>query len=277
MKKILIPTDFSECASKALLFCLDQFKDSDITIYFVHVINPLVQESESYLPNEYIKLVEKEAENKLNFVSACLLEYRDKSKITKIECFIKLGSVSKLIKEIAKTKNVDAIVMGTRGKRHDLVDKILGSISLYMIQQPICPVILVPREYQRNTVNKLVFATDLSTGAPNILNKVKQLFHSNLKSVNFLHVYNKNTSKLSKKNFPLFKRYLLKYFPSLNIQFDILRGIDVVPTIQGYMEEKQADLLAMPKSNKGLLQSVFKPTYTRKMINNLEVPLMVLD
>jgi len=276
MKKILIPTDFSECASKALLFCLDQFKDSDISIYFVHVINPLVQESETYLPNEYIKSLAKEAETQLNFVSACIMNSRSNSKITNIERFIKLGPIPKLIQETAKNKNVDAIVMGTRGKSHDFIDKLLGSVSIYMIQKPTCPVILVPNEYQRNMVDKLVFATDLQTGTPKILDKILWLFPS-LDSINFVHTSSKNNSEILKEKFSPFKNYMLNKIPLPNTKFVLLEGENIVPAIQKYFLENHANLLVMPKTNKGLLQSVFKPNYTRKMLNRLQVPLMVVN
>jgi nucleotide-binding universal stress UspA family protein len=130
VKKILIPTDFSEQSDRAFDTACTLFAEPGVEMIVMHVV-PLAalmycDPSESYLDNLFQKLKQIQTKNPKNCVRHLLVE----------------GNVAATILREAKDMNCDAIVMGTHG-RTGVNRFIIGSVAEAVVRKATCPVVTV--------------------------------------------------------------------------------------------------------------------------------------
>ncbi len=142
IKKILFPTDFSDCAKTAQEYAsalADQFQAE------LHVLNVLADVmmmmpepgSALALPQNYLVDLKQEAEKALDRVLG------DAAKAgAKIVRTLRMGNPSVEIVKYAEDANIDLIVVGTHG-RGGLVQMLLGSVAEKVVRKAGCPVLTV--------------------------------------------------------------------------------------------------------------------------------------
>lgn len=137
-KKILVPMDGSNCASKALDAAIDLAKETNGSITAVYVLPfPAFQ---IYEPHKIAK--------ETFYVEGKKLLESAKSKTTKnnvkFEYQILQGHTGDAITDYAlsKTHKMDVIVMGHRG-RSKAKEVILGSVANYVLHKTRVPVLIV--------------------------------------------------------------------------------------------------------------------------------------
>jgi nucleotide-binding universal stress UspA family protein len=151
MKKILVPTDGSEQADKALNFALDMAQKYKAKIEILHVIPPILTTLTPYpvvsgspvltskLIDDYYK--EAKLEGKKMLTEAITLA---QSKTEGLEIITKLnkGKPSDIIIAEAENEDFDLIVMGSRGLG-GIKEFILGSVSNQVVHESKNPVLIV--------------------------------------------------------------------------------------------------------------------------------------
>ncbi|MCH9727734.1 MAG: universal stress protein [Planctomycetes bacterium] len=145
MKKILIPTDFSETSQAATQYAVELAKKFDAKIYLLHVIeDPIVYmpmfESYAMPPKEDF---ESFAETRLD---NWILD-DDKGEL-EMETKWVHGNPFVDILKFAKKEDVDLIVVGTHG-RSFTAHLLLGSVAEKVVRKASCPVLTVrPQGHQ---------------------------------------------------------------------------------------------------------------------------------
>ncbi|MCH9656302.1 MAG: universal stress protein, partial [Planctomycetes bacterium] len=139
MKKILIPTDFSETSQAATQYAVELAKKFDAKIYLLHVIeDPIVYmpmfESYAMPPKEDF---ESFAETRLD---NWILD-DDKGEL-EMETKWVHGNPFVDILKFAKKEDVDLIVVGTHG-RSFTAHLLLGSVAEKVVRKASCPVLTV--------------------------------------------------------------------------------------------------------------------------------------
>ena len=161
MKKILVPTDFSQRADEALDFAIQFSGKVNGQITLMHILDfPASSfntggEMESMDPEiiyqaEYIKGVHRQ-------LDAINERYNNHEIITKIKYGNPYVSISREIAE----ENVDYIIMGSNGAS-GLKEVFIGSVAQRVIRNASCPVIVVKGATKLADMKSFVFASDLS-------------------------------------------------------------------------------------------------------------------
>ncbi len=144
LKRILVPTDFSEFSLRALEHAAALAGAFGSDIHVLHVLtSPALGLSDAggtaYSRSfaEYEQDLREEAENKLN---ALPIDIPDSDgRITKTT---RVGPAFVEIIQYAKSKNIDLIVLGTHG-RTGLKHVLLGSVAERVVRKASCPVLTV--------------------------------------------------------------------------------------------------------------------------------------
>jgi len=147
-KKILYPTDFSECAENVIPY-LKKFRDSGTKeIVILHVIDLRYTgyvESASwfgevmpYFKIDLFNTMKEEAEKKLKSIEKKL------SKHFKIKTRIEDGVPFKTIIEVAEKEKVALIAIGSHGKSN-IEEMLLGSVSEKVIRKSSKPCMVIKR------------------------------------------------------------------------------------------------------------------------------------
>ncbi len=122
MKSILIPTDFSENSMNAVKYALEFFKYQKAQFYFMHAYQNEFYNHEELVSREVfddiLDNVRNESQQSLEKLLKMVNEIAPNPRYT----YHMISSYSTLVEEansIVDAKNIDLIVMGTKGKSND--------------------------------------------------------------------------------------------------------------------------------------------------------------
>jgi nucleotide-binding universal stress UspA family protein len=151
MRTILVPIDGSELADKALNTALYIAGKTDADIEIMHVVPPtiipfypypVIHRRVEYTPqwlNDYTKESKLESQKML---SEAVKTAESKSGDIQITSKLSEGRPADVIIAEAEDKDVDLIVMGSRGLG-DIKGRVLGSVSNQVVQESKIPVYIV--------------------------------------------------------------------------------------------------------------------------------------
>ncbi|MEN8886671.1 MAG: universal stress protein [Winogradskyella sp.] len=157
MKKILVPTDFSEQAENALKVAAMLAKKHNAAIYLLHMMEIPMQQIDpgstySDVPEAlfFMKLAHKRFEDlmKSDYLEGITVHETVKTDITFNE-----------IKDSCKEFNIDLIVMGSHGAS-GLKEMFVGSNAEKVVRTSDVPVLVIKNEHSQFNVSKFVFASD---------------------------------------------------------------------------------------------------------------------
>ncbi len=138
IKKILVPTDGSTHARKALEYASDFASKYQATVHLIHVIAPLHSVPEGY--------VDRQIEDHQQKVAKEIIEKAEKElKKKHVESYqstILQGNPAQEILEFARDNNVDIIIMGSRGAGM-FETLMLGSVSHQVCHLADCTCVTV--------------------------------------------------------------------------------------------------------------------------------------
>lgn len=141
IKKVLIPTDFSENATHAMEYGVQVAKQMGAKVLLLHVI-PLgtyvSAASSAPLPAEAIDALATTARTNLSGQAQKLA----KSYGVQVDVLVVDGPAPAAIAELAKAQGADLIVMGTQG-RTGLKHALLGSVAEHVVRHSSIPVLTV--------------------------------------------------------------------------------------------------------------------------------------
>jgi nucleotide-binding universal stress UspA family protein len=149
LKKLLVPTDFSENSKRALIYAvrLAQRNNSSLILFHVSELPEFVRqlpEDFCYESNEELRklfdAIKRRSEEKLVRVSRNV-----QGSNVEIETLQRLGTPYEEIVKVAKEKEVDWIVIGAHGYT-DAKHVLLGSTADRVVNIAPCPVLVVRQE-----------------------------------------------------------------------------------------------------------------------------------
>jgi nucleotide-binding universal stress UspA family protein len=139
VKRILIPTDGSDCSLRAAAFGISLAKILGAEIFAIYAVDTIILEELTKSTEE--KDVEKELKEKGERYLTYVVKLAEKEGL-KAEAILAKGEPHDQIVHNAKTKGVDLIVMGTYGRR-GTKRILIGSVTERVIEYAPCPVLVV--------------------------------------------------------------------------------------------------------------------------------------
>ena len=141
LRRILVPTDFSDSAKVALTYAVAMVERFDASIHLLHVVETIT--GPSTLPwtrghtEELDRAVAEGAWNDLNSVLS-----RDDCARLHATLSLEWGTPFVEIIRYARAHDVDLITMGTHG-RGGITQLLLGSVAENVVRSSPCPVLTV--------------------------------------------------------------------------------------------------------------------------------------
>lgn len=186
LKNILFATDFSPAADAAAPFAIQIARSYGAKVYGVHV--NASSDYAAVAPEAWTVMVEaseKEAKEQIQRLNEQLDSVEH-------EVVIGQGNISETIANVIKEKEIDLVVLGTRG-RTKLGKALLGSVAEQILRQAPCPVLTVgPHVTMEPTreleVREILYATDLAAEFPAAAPYAISLAQENQAHLVLLHV-----------------------------------------------------------------------------------------
>ncbi len=157
MKTILFATDFSDASMGALHYATKLARSFSSRILLVHVVDP----TQSTSPPASLSERTSSAEDELQRISMSL----DANGI-RYAVIVRDGAVTETIMALIRQREVDLLVVGTRGVAHKNQDR-FGSVAEALLRSAPCPVLtigdFVRQDAFDNTHRRVIlFPTDFS-------------------------------------------------------------------------------------------------------------------
>lgn len=162
MRKIVVPTDFSENAFNALKFAAELFKHEKSEFYVLHAYADEVYNSVGSLDEETLKDTrEKVKQNSDKELETIITRIKDlfSNPRHNFHSSSAFGLLVDEVNDLAEQENADIIVTSTRGKNNER-NLTFGSNSLQIIKYVQCPVLSIPAGYEFDSLQLILFPTN---------------------------------------------------------------------------------------------------------------------
>lgn len=268
MKKILVPTDFSPIANKALDVAVNIARYNGATIELLNVTVYPVQDINTYYSlygasgvsiDDAWKNVLTEAKTELDELIA---KYED----VRINALVDESS-DRFIDSVLNHK-ADLIVMGSNGAE-GFKEFFGGSNSEEIVRMASCPVLVVKGDKETFEPKKVVFTVDFTH--EQFLRKA--MYHLPFKDaeLHFLYV----DTALKVVNYAEIKEKMKEMTDKLklsNCKFVIQEATTVDAGILDYVEEINADLVVMYTHGRTGISHFFRGSIAEDVVNHSNVP-----
>jgi nucleotide-binding universal stress UspA family protein len=259
METVIVPVDLSDTSLNAA-----QYAVKLLTGYYgVNMILHHVYEKPSQAEDVKQKLEELKLKLK-------------ESGIVKIEIFAEKGSdfITELEK-LARHRHADLIIMGITG-RTSMGQTFIGSNTLQMVGQKICPVLIIPSEAVYHPIKNVLLTSDFKNVESNIpsvpVKKILKTFHPKLHIVN---VDSEHYVALTEE-YQAEKTKLNEMFNEFDPEFYFLGMNDVDEAINQFAKDKKVDFVIIVHKEQTLLSSLFVKSHTKKLIYQSPIPVLAL-
>ncbi|MDG1730386.1 MAG: universal stress protein [Algibacter sp.] len=277
-RKILLPTDFSKNAWHAIIYALELYKNEHVDFYILNVFFPADSIMSSLINmepgSEMYETAKLNSENSLAKVMD-MIAFRDYDNSKHhFETISKFNGVVEVIKNVVEEKDIELIIMGTKGKT-DSKAKVFGGVAIHIMEKVRnCPVIVVPEQAKHHLPKEIVFPTSFKTHIKRReLSYLIDLTKNCNASIRILHVANEN--KLSKKQ--LSNKTLLKeYFEGIPHTFHTLSHIEIPAAIICFIESRESDMVAFINKKHAFFGSILSNPLVKKIGYESKVPIFVM-
>lgn len=273
MNRILIPTDFSECAENAIENGLKIAKQLQADITFLHLIytpvewNKLPLEKESLYPET--KAAIGDATSRLNNL------VRKAGTMGVDACYSLVYNLGvENIPEYIIKSEYKLVVMGTHGKKGN--KNVIGSNTQKVIRNSLVPVLALKTNQRIEKFEKIVIASDFHKKSEDafylFVNLALQLkFHIELLYVNVPYHFRES------KNIDQTMVEFLKQFPDKPIKKFVVNAFNVPRGIDEFVQESKPDIIGnITHGHTGLL-NYFSPSITESVINHSSIPVLSIN
>jgi nucleotide-binding universal stress UspA family protein len=290
MTKILVPTDFSPSANKALNFAVQIAKQAKAQIILFHAcpelfvtnttIDPTLYPTnmmiDATLYPDYNQTTVERAKEQLSLLKKSIEDTEGVS----VETQVYQGAVENTIVQASEDLDADLVVMGTLGDT-GLKEKIFGSVTAGVIGKTNTPVLTVPLLSEWNPPRKILLAVNDFSQRTEVVNSVfdlAKMFNASVHIAFFTELYSENEDVTPEQmeNILLYEEKLQTRHPDTVVRAFHLKGHLFQDTIEDYLEKQNFDIVAMVTHKRGFLESVFHSSMTKRMSYYSNVPLLAI-
>jgi nucleotide-binding universal stress UspA family protein len=169
--------------------------------------------------------------------------------------------------------NADLIFIGTKGSSL-LKDLFLGSTASSLITKSYIPVISIPLETMVRPLKKIVYATAFEEADILAIRKLVALAEPFQAEIALIHVSTK-TEYAGEDQMAWFKEMLESKISYANFSFDLRFSEDIFKSLLGYLDEVDADMMAMlEREGYSVIKSLWHQDTVMRMKTLIHRPLL---
>ncbi|MEL0456019.1 universal stress protein [Flavobacteriaceae bacterium SZ-1-7] len=276
MKKILLPTDFSNNSWNAIEYALKLFKDEVCTFYLLHTYTPAVYHVEYVLINpSQFGLGDSIREEVISHLKDVEKKIKKKFKNPNHK-FERIAAFNTLILEIqsfVEENEIDYIVMGTKGAS-GLQEVLFGSNTVHVFKNVKCPVLAIPDGFDFEIPREVLFPTDYEMQYQEDdvkpLIDIVSLYNTRVNIMNVSYGYELSEAQESNK------ALLEKYFGEIAHLFHSISNQDVPEAINNFQLRAKINLLVMINNKHSFFENLFFKSKINHIGFHLNVPFLVI-
>ncbi|MBM3176551.1 MAG: universal stress protein [Bacteroidetes bacterium] len=269
MKKILVPTDFSEQSINAFRFAIQLAVAQKSQIQLLHVIELPVMHDTTLMPTlsfeqQYMKDASDMAEK--NFKRLIKVAKGENA----ISWSVEYGNATTMILDYCKKKKADLIVMGTKGAT-GLKEYFVGSNTEKIVRLSPVPVIALPEATTLSSIKNIIFPTPLYGSQEAVVPQIR-LLQSMLHAK--LHVVYINTPanfRRDKQTTALLEQFAKKN-QLKNYDLHVYNDISEEEGLVNFASHIGGCLLAMPTHGRRGIAHLMAGSIAEDVVNHIHFP-----
>lgn len=260
MKRILLPTDFSDNSWSAAVYTLKLYIDEVCMFYFLHATHKKSLKSEAF--KSLLQLKEQAEESNANANHS-------------FDVILSTQNLKSAIKKAVKKHKIDVTVMGT--KVSTMANKFFFVSNTLKIVKRIktCPFLIIPEEYDFVIPKQVAFPTDYNRFYSylelDVLKDFVSLYNSKIRIVH-INVEEK-LNDIQEYNIESLKNYLEDYEYSLHW---MPKYTNKAKEINAFIEDLNIDILIMIKNKHSFFEKIIKEDLVKKLVLNSKVPFLII-
>ena len=273
MKKLLVPTDFSDTSKNAARFAVQMAADiQNAKIILIHVSDKITGGSDGS------PLTEDDDDRRIILTQA-LSQLRDELLAVAqapIEFVTEKGSsLVDVLSRYVRHQAIDMVIMGITGATR-LEQIFMGSNTLEMAKESTCPVLIIPPDAKYRKIKNVVLASDFKEVDTTIpvapLKATLDLFKPVLHIVNVDSEHYVELTDEFKTERAKLETMLKSYSP----EFYFIRQYDFFDAISQFVEDKNADLIVIVPKDRSFVSGLFKTSHTKKLAYHSHIPIIAI-
>jgi nucleotide-binding universal stress UspA family protein len=270
MKKILIPTDFSQNAEYALKVAAQIARKNDGEIILLHMLELPHQGGDAvnsgtdipeimFFKNAAIKRLEDLMDE----------DYLDGLKVSEV---VQFELAFDGILKISQLNNVDLIVMGSHGAS-GYKEMFIGSNAEKVVRHSDVPVLIIKKEDDNFNVNNFVFASDFAEEAKKPFQKAVEFANKFDATLHLVTVNTPNNFKSTSDAKDTMTKFL-SGFDVKKVDTHIYNETNIEKGILNFANSVNADLIGMSTHGRKGLSHFFNGSISEDLVNHATKPVV---
>ena len=276
-KKILIPTDFSRNAWGAISYALELFKNETCDFFILNAYDrisfTLNEITNPSVDKTHLEMIQEESELGLKRISQ-RISFRDEALAHQYFYLSKGEDLIAAMKDVIEKKDIDLVVMGTKGKT-DNRNVAFGSNTVIAMEKiRSCPVLSVPPNVIFKEPNEIVFPTSFRTHFKRReLEHLIEIAKITNAPIRVLHVQKELELDAEQKNY---KAMLAEYLDGVTFSFHTLDNASIDVAVQFFVQSRDSDMIAFINKKHTFFSTIFSQPMVKSLGVNSEVPVLAM-
>jgi nucleotide-binding universal stress UspA family protein len=273
IKRILIPTDFSETAQLAVAHGVYMAQLFNAQIFMLHAeeytVNPIIPD-EPVVPAE-IKQTDESAQQRLHkLASEIIMKYA-----VNLSIILASGRPSKAIVAAVKENEIDLIIMGTHGAS-GFEEFFLGSNTHRVVNLAPCPVLSIQKFAKKVGFQNIIMPVDNGLHSRQKVNNVIELATAYKSIIHLLGLLEADDEDIDEKKFEIKLDSVEDAIRHARIPFTrkLVRGHNLAVEALKYSEEVGGDLIVIMTGHESNLTGMFLGTVAKQIVNHSRIPVL---
>ena len=270
MKRILVPTDFSEHAEYATEIAAKIAKKNGGRLFLLHIVDIPVYENWNFKDfedaAEGLHILKSVKQNFKKLIDKPFLKDVNVVEVVQFE------NIYDTITEQADKNEIDLIVMGSHGtsgwKEH-----FVGSNTEKVVRLSNCPVLTIKKKYDEFNIKDIVFASNFYGEASTGFEKIKEFANLFDAKIHLLKVVTADRFETTSYSKQLIKDFAKKVNLK-NYVTEIYNSDTVENGIREFCNETNADLIAMETHGRRGISHLLQGSITEDVVNHVQRPVL---
>ncbi|MCM4153409.1 universal stress protein [Arenibacter sp. N53] len=275
MKRILLPTDFSDYSYEAISYALGIFKNVSCKFYLMHTYMPPVYNAEYLVGSPGLiglgDVMQETSMTQLEKLKNSLIKKYNNPK----HSFTVHTAFNTLLNEVMETvesEKIDLVVMGTTGAT-GAKEILFGTNTVHIIKKANCPVLVIPPNFKYENPFEILFPTDFEIGYnKELLAPLLNIAEEHGSRINVLHVSTEHELTADQQK----QKKELENVLAKKALFHDVPSNDIINAINAFQAKEKVNLLVMVQNKHTFFERLFIEPVIKKIGFHVSIPFMVI-
>ncbi len=190
------------------------------------------------------------------------------------ESFISYGNIGYAMKQIESQNDIGLVLMASKGA-NGIIESICGTNAYDVVKSVDSPVIILPPNTDISKMKTIALAGDYAEITdPEVFEKLIEINSAFFAHMEIIHIHGDNFLEDDEIEVA---RGLERYFKNVPHTFHFYQYDNVKEGLLAFCYENEVDLLAMIPRQHSLLERLTQHSETKNMIQDIPVPILVLQ